>query len=88
MFLIGVSALVMYTFRAAVVADQFWAKIVSLMIVICGGCFMAYAAMFFMASLFTATTAPLLRAFEPLHGEHHGSDDDPTEDAHSAGGDR
>ena len=87
MFLIGVSALVMYIFREAVVGDQSWAKIVSLLIATCGGCFIAYAALFLLASLFTATTTPLLRAFEPLQNEPQASGDELVEGTHSTGRD-
>jgi hypothetical protein len=87
MYLIGVSALVMYTFRAAFVGDAFWAKIVSLLIVTCGGCFFAYATLFFLASLFTATTTPLQRSFEPLPSQRHGTGDDLQEGTRAPGGD-
>lgn len=60
--LIGASAVVMYTFRAAVVDDRFWAKILALLIATASGCFFAYAGLFLLANLLTATTAPLRHA--------------------------
>ena len=87
MFVIGISALVMYTFRAAFVGDAFWAKIVSLLIVTSGGCFIAYAGLFFVANLFTATTTPLRRAFEPQQSEQQPSGGEIVGEARSTGGD-
>lgn len=81
MFLIGVSALVMYTFRAALVTDQFWAKIGSLLIATVLGCFITYAALFFVANLFSATTAPLRNAWEPSRREREADGDDPPQTA-------
>ena len=64
MFLIGASAVVMYTYRAAFVDDQLWAKIASLVISIAGGCFLVYAALFFVANMFTTSTAPIRHALD------------------------
>ena len=76
MFLIAVSAVAMYTFRAALVTGQFWAKIGSLLITTAGGCFIVYAALFFVANLFSATTVPILDALDPSPApdESHGND--------------
>lgn len=63
--LIGLSALVMVTFRAAFISGQMWAQIVSLLVVTIIGSFLAYAVLFFLANLFTATTAPLVRSSQP-----------------------
>jgi hypothetical protein len=62
--LIGASALVMVTFRAAFVGDQFWAKIASLLIATALGCFMVYAALFVAARALAATTDPIWHAVE------------------------
>ncbi len=56
-FLIGVSALVMYTFRSAIVADQFWAKCASVVIATAIGCFIAYLLLFLLANLFSLATS-------------------------------
>lgn len=77
MFLIGVSAVAMYTFRAAFVTDQFWAKIGSLLIATAGGCFLVYAALFFVANLFSATTSPILDALDPSPASHESHGNDP-----------
>jgi hypothetical protein len=75
MFLVGVSALVMYTFRAAVIGDQFWAKIASLLIATAGGCFIVYAALFFVAGALAATTEPIWRAVGSSPSDREGSSD-------------
>jgi uncharacterized membrane protein len=55
-FLIAISALAMYTLRAALVDGQQWAKIGSLLIATVIGCFVAYAWLFLFANLFSYAT--------------------------------
>lgn len=74
-FLIGLSAVAMYTFRAAVVANQVWAKIASLMMVTIIGCFTAYAFLFLVANLFNVTTMPLRDAMGGAQGDQPRADE-------------
>jgi hypothetical protein len=60
--LIGISAVAMFVVRAAVVGDQLWAKCLSVVMATAVGCFIAYALMFLIASVFS--TAFLARASE------------------------
>lgn len=68
LFLIGTSALVMVTFRAAFIGQQLWAKIASLLITTAGGCFIVYALLFFVARALAATADPIWRAVESSTG--------------------
>ncbi len=91
-FLIGVSAVVMYTLRAAVVTNHSWAKIVSLMMATTIGCFLAYAFLFLVANLFNVTTMPIRDAIAAAQGDATWQDerspqDDPSpRDGLSGGG--
>ncbi len=76
MLLIGVSALVMYTFRAAFVGNQLWAKIGSLLIATAVGCFVVYAALFLVANVFATATAPLRRVREASQAVKQASGDE------------
>ena len=82
MVLIAASAVVMYTYRSAFVADQFWAKIASLLITTVGGCFLVYAALFMIANLFTASTAPIRHVLESSPADQQRS---PADSKSSAG---
>jgi hypothetical protein len=61
-FLIAVCAAAMVTFRAAVVSGDLWAKIATLLIATTIGCFIAYAALFLVAYLFSNATGLLWRS--------------------------
>ncbi len=58
----------MYTFRAAIVDDQQWAKVGSLLIATSLGCFLVYAGMFSVAYLFSTATGLTWRAFAGRRG--------------------
>lgn len=55
--LIALCAIGMYTFRAAIIGGQQWAKIASLLIATSLGCFFVYAGLFFVAYLFSTATS-------------------------------
>ena len=57
--LIALSAIVMLTFRAAIVGGHLWAKIGSLLIATSIGCFLAYTGLFLVAFLFSTATSAL-----------------------------
>ena len=57
--LIAACALGMYTFRAAIVGDQLWAKCAAVVLATGIGCFVAYLLLFLLASLFSTAAAPL-----------------------------
>lgn len=57
---IGFCALGMYTFRAAIVGDQLWAKCASLVIATVIVSFLFYFMVFLVASLFSATTEAIV----------------------------
>ena len=58
-FLIAVSALVMYTFRAALVGDELWAKCASAVIMTAIGCFLSYIVLFLIALPFASAASAL-----------------------------
>lgn len=60
--MIGVSALVMYTFRAAVVGEHLWAKCASTIIAIMIGSFIAYTMVFLVANIFSLATEAIVEA--------------------------
>lgn len=60
--LIGISALVMVTFRFALVDGVLWAKVVALLFTIVTASFAAYTVLFLLAGLFTASTQPVRSA--------------------------
>ncbi len=62
-FMIAVSAVVMYTFRAAIVADQFWAKCAAPVIATILGCFVGYFVLFVVANCFSVIVEVVLRPF-------------------------
>lgn len=79
MILIGVCAFGMYTLRTAIVQDQLWAKIASLVIATIIGCYVVYAILFFLANVFTATTAPLAKSVGAQPDAGPGTDDSPSQ---------
>lgn len=76
LLLIGTSALVMLVFRAAIVGAALWAKIAALLITVAGSCFLAYAGVFLVANLFSATASPLLNSLTPRGGADSPSNGD------------
>lgn len=57
--LIAVCAVGMYTFRAAIVGDQLWAKCTAVVLATGIGCFVAYLLLFLLADLFSTAASPL-----------------------------
>ena len=95
--LIGLCALVMYTFRAAIVDDQVWAKIGSLVIATALACLVAYGGLFVVALLFSTAAGVVLReltgrrksvAAASISGDPKTRDSNPSDRSRSSSGDR
>lgn len=59
-YLIGVSAIVMFTFRSAFIGNQLWAKCAAAVISAGVGCFVVYFLLFLIANLFSSATATVV----------------------------
>jgi hypothetical protein len=70
--LIGISALVMYIFRAALMDDVLWAKCASLVIMTAIGCFFSYALLFLITLPFASAAATIAEV--PLPSAAPGAD--------------
>lgn len=62
LLLIGFSALIMVVYRIAFTGEGYAPKLAALLFTIIVACFGAYAALFFLANLFSVTTRPFRSA--------------------------
>ena len=65
--LMVLSAAVLWVFRAALIADLFWAKCVSMVLIALAGCFVAYAAFFLLALAVATLSFPLVKETLPAN---------------------